>query len=283
VELLAEGIAMGESPRWHGGRLWLSDWGSGVILAVTAAGETEVAARIPAMPFCFDFLPDGRLLVVSGQEARLLAGMPFGPLEPYADLSGLAAPPWNDIVVDGRGNAYVNAIGFGFGSPDAQYAPGLLALVRPDGSVTRVADDVAFPNGVAVSADNGTLILAESYGNRLSAWDIAADGTLSGRRVWAELGDGVPDGICVDAAGAVWYADVPNKRCVRVAEGGAVLDTVTLDRGAFACMLGNRTLYVVANEWGGIDSVSGGQVLAVPAPEPGAGWPSGPAARPAVT
>jgi sugar lactone lactonase YvrE len=273
MELLTDGIAMGESPRWHDDRLWLSDWGSGVILAVAADGTKEVAARIPALPFCFDFLPDGRLLVVAGQESRLLAGAPFGPLEPYADLSGVAAAPWNDVVVDGRGNAYVNAIGFPFGSPGAEFAPGLLALVRPDGSVTPVAEDLAFPNGVAVSADNGTLVLAESYGNRLSAWDIAADGTLSGRRVWAGLGDGVPDGICLDATGAAWYADVPNQRCVRVAEGGAVLDTVPLDRGAFACMLGDSTLYVVANRWGGIEDVSGGQVLAGPAPAPGAGFP----------
>jgi sugar lactone lactonase YvrE len=273
MQLLTEGIAMGESPRWHDGRLWLSDWGAGVILAVTASGGTEVAATIPQLPFCFDFLPDGRLLVVSGREALLLAGTPFGPLQPYADLSGLAPPPWNDIVVDGRGNAYVGATGFPFGSPGATYAPGSVALVTPSGDVRLVAEDVAFPNGVAVTPDNGTLILAESYGNRLSAWDIAADGSLSGRRVWADLGDGVPDGICLDAAGAVWYADVPNKRCVRVAAGGTVLDTVTLDRGAFACMLGGSTLYVVANEWGGVDNVGAGRVLTVAAPEPGAGWP----------
>jgi len=117
-------------------------------------------------------------------------------------------------------------------------------------------------------------VLAESYGNRLTAWDVAADGTLSGRRAWAELGTGVPDGICVDADGAVWYADVPNRCCVRVADGGTVLDTVTLDRGAFACMLGDSTLYIVANEWGGVENTRGGRVYAVPAPAALAGWPS---------
>jgi len=167
----------------------------------------------------------------------------------------------------------VGALGFDFGT-GAAFAPGTVALVRPSGAVLQVADDVAFPNGVAMTADNGTLVLAESYGNRLTAWDVAADGTLSGRRPWAELGTGVPDGICIDTDGAVWYADVPNRCCVRVADGGSVLDTVTVDRGAFACMLGGSTLYVVANEWGGVENTSGGRVYAVPAPAPGAGWPS---------
>ena len=269
MELLTDAIVMGESPRWHDGRLFVADWGAGTIVAVDAGGRTEPAAPITGAA-CFDFLPDGRWLVVA--EDRLLVGEPFGPLEPYADLSP-AGSYFNDIVVDGRGNAYVGALGFDFGG-GAPPAAGTLALVRASGEVVQVADDVHFPNGVAVTADNGTLVLAESYGNRLSAWDIAADGTLSGRRSWAELGTGVPDGICVDATGAVWYADVPNRCCVRVADGGAVLDTVTLDRGAFACMLGGSTLYVVANEWGGVDNTSGGRVYAVPAPAPGAGWPS---------
>jgi sugar lactone lactonase YvrE len=143
-----------------------------------------------------------------------------------------------------------------------------------------VADDVAFPNGMVVTADNSTLILAESYANRLTAFDIAADGSLFNRRVWADLGDGVPDGICIDADNAVWYADVPNKRCVRVREGGEVMQSIELDRGCFACMLGgpeNRTLFMLAREWSGpasaADGSRTGQVLAVEAPAPGAGWP----------
>ena len=182
-------------------------------------------------------------------------------------------------MVDGRGNAYVNTIGFDF--PGGQFAPGIIALVTPDGAVRQVADGVAFPNGMVVTPDNATLILAESYGNRLTAFDIAADGSLAHRRTWADLVGGYPDGICLDAEGAIWYADVPNQRCVRVREGGAVLQTVDLDRGCFACMLGgvdNQTLFMVAATWDGPASMAGeqrtGLVLSIVAPAPGAGWPS---------
>ncbi|MBO0875994.1 MAG: SMP-30/gluconolactonase/LRE family protein, partial [Pseudonocardia sp.] len=159
--------------------------------------------------------------------------------------------------------------------------PGFVALVGTDGSVRDVADDIAFPNGMAVTADNSTLIVADSYRHCLVAFDIGADGGLSGRRVWAELDEGTPDGICVDAQRAVWYADVPNRRCVRVAEGGAVLRAVDLDRAGFACALGGpgaTTLFIVAAEWRGMGEASpvspgSGQVLAVPVDVPGAGWP----------
>jgi sugar lactone lactonase YvrE len=195
----------------------------------------------------------------------------------HADLTGLSDHAWNEIVVDGRGNAYVNNIGFEF--PGGDFATGIIALLTPDGSARQVADGVAFPNGMVVTPDNATLILAESYGNRLTAFDIAADGGLSNRRVWADLDGGFPDGICLDAEDAVWYGDVPNKRCVRVREGGEVLQTIDLDRGCFACMLGGvdeRTLFLVANEWRGPESMDGGrtgQVLTSPAPAPHAGWP----------
>jgi sugar lactone lactonase YvrE len=273
MRTIKTGLVMGESPRWHDGRLFVSDWGAGEILAIDDdGGSSEVVARVEGMPFCFDFLPDGRMLVVEGRAGRLMCGESL-----YADLTALAPPPWNDIVVDGRGNAYVGCTGFDF--PGGEFAPGTVALVTPDGALRQLADDVAFPNGVAVTPDNATLILAESYGNRLTAWDIAADGSLSGRRVWADLGDGVPDGICIDADGAVWYADVPNACCVRVREGGEVLDRVALDRGGFACMLGGpdrATLYVVAAEWRGIAAAGSGAtgvVVAVDAPAPGAGRP----------
>jgi len=273
--LLAD-LALGESPRWHAGRLWLCDWVAHEILAVDPAGRREVIASIPALPFSIDFLPDGRLLVAAHQ--RLLRMEPDGSLATYADLAGLSAYGWNELVVDGRGNTYVNNINFDF--PGGAFAPGILALVRPDGSARQVAEGVAFPNGMAVTPDNATLILAESYGNRLTAFDIAADGSLANRRVWADLEGGYPDGICLDAAGAVWYADVPNKRCVRVREGGQVLQTIELDRGCFACMLGGagrQTLFMVAAEWGGAAGMAGaqrtGQVLAIEAPAPRAGWP----------
>ena len=278
LQTLMTGIAFGESPRWHDDRLWFSDWGTQEIIAVDLEGESEVIVRVPSFPFCIDFLPDGRLLIVSASDRLLLRREPDGPLVTHADLSTLSEHPWNDIVVDARGNAYIGNIGFDF--PEAQFAPGTLALVTPDGSARQVADGVAFPNGIVVTPDNSTLIVAESYANRLTAFDITADGSLSNRRIWAELGDGVPDGICLDAEGAVWYGDVPNKRCVRVREGGEVLQTIALDRGCFACMLGgpdDKTLFMVAQEWSGMESTAEeertGQLLTSPAPAAGAGWP----------
>ena len=279
METLLTGLAFGESPRWHDGRLWLSDWGAEELIAVDLTGAREVVAQVRSFPFCIDWLPDGRLLIVHSRDRLLLRREPDGSLVTHADLSPLASG-WNEIVVDGRGNAYVNGAGF---DPIAgeEVAPGIVALVTPDGSARQVADGIAFPNGMAVTPDNSTLIVAESYASRLTAFDIAADGGLSNRRVWAPAGDDHPDGVCLDTAGAAWYADVGNKRCVRVAEGGAVLQTVDLDRGCFACMLGGpdrRTLFLVAREWHGMDDVGTGtgtgQVLTLRAPAPGAGWPA---------
>jgi sugar lactone lactonase YvrE len=272
AKVLLSGLAIGESPRWHAGRLWFSNWGTQEIVAVDLDGRSDVRLRVPTtIPFCFDWLSDGRLAVVSGREGLLLRQEPDGRLVTHADLTGLAGI-WNEIVVDGRGRVYVNGGMFG--------APGLIALVAPDGSSRQVADDIAFPNGMAITPDNATLIIAESHAKRLTAFDIADDGRLSNRRAWASLGEGVPDGICIDAEGAVWYADVPNKRCVRVREGGEVLRTIDVDRGCFACMLGGpdrRTLFIVAAEWRGFDKMIGdertGQVLIAAAPAPGAGWP----------
>jgi len=277
-QTLMTGISFGESPRWHEGRLWFSDWGTQEVVAVDPEGNSEVVVSVPSSPFCIDWLPDGRLLVVSGPEARLLRREPDGSLVDHADLGGLSGHPWNDIVVDGRGNAYVGNIGFDF--PAGEFAPGSLALVTPDGEARQVADSLAFPNGVAVTPDNSTLIVAESYGGRLTAFDIGVGGGLSNRRVWADLDGGVPDGICLDAEGAVWYADVPNERCVRVREGGEVLQTVELDRGCFACMLGGpdgKTLFMVAREWRGMESAAveekTGKILTAPAPAAGTGRP----------
>jgi sugar lactone lactonase YvrE len=277
-QALMTGIAFGESPRWHDDRLWFSDWGAQEIIAVDLEGNSEVIVRMPSLPFCIDWLPDGRLLIVSASDRLLLRREPDGSLVTHTDLSSLSDHPWNDIVVDGRGNAYIGNTGFDF--PDGEFAPGILALVIPDGSARQVADGVAFPNGIVVTPDNSTLIVAESYGNRLTAFDIASDSSLHNRRVWADLGDGVPDGICLDAEGAVWYGDVPNKCCVRVREGGEVLQTIDLDRGCFACMLGGvdrKTLFMVAQEWSGMESTTDGertgQILTAPAPAPGAGWP----------
>jgi sugar lactone lactonase YvrE len=279
LRTLMTGIAFGEQPRWHEDRLWFSDWGPQEVIAVDLEGNSEVILRAPSFPCCVDWLPDGRLLVVSAREGRLLRREPDGSLVTHADLSGLSDPPaGNELVVDGRGNAYINGGGFDLMAGE-EFAPGIVALVTPDGSARQVADGIAFPNGMLVTADNSTLIVAESYAKRLTAFNIA-DGSLSNRRVWAELQDGVPDGICLDADNAVWYGDVPNKRCVRVREGGEVLQTVELDRGCFACALGGadrRTLFMMATEWNGpanmFDEPRTGQVLTVEAPAAGAGWP----------
>ena len=278
--VLMSGIQFGEQPRWHEGRLWFSDWGPREVIAVDLAGESEVVLRAPSFPCCVDWLPDGRLLVMSGGEGRLLRREADGSLVTHADLSAASRPPAsNELVVDGRGNIFVNGGGFNLmtGEP---FAPGVVVQVKPDGSPRVVAGDLAFPNGMLVTPDNATLIVAESYAKRLTAFDVAADGTLSHRRVWADLGSGVPDSICLDGEGAVWYADVPNKRCVRVREGGEVLQAIVLDRGCFACALGGpdcRTLFMVATEWKGpagmFSAPRTGQLLATKAPAPGVGWP----------
>ena len=280
VQTLLTGLAFGESPRWHENRLWFCNWGMQEVVAVDLEGRSEVMVRVPAtIPFSIDWLPDGRLLVVSGSEGLLLRRESDGKLVNHADMRSLSEKSWNEIVVDGRGNAYVNGAGFNLMAGE-EFAPGIIALVAPDGSIRQVADGIAFPNGMAVTADNSTLIVAESYGRKLTAFDIAEDFTLQKRRVWADLGSGVPDGICIDADNAVWYADVPNKCCVRVREGGEVLETVKLDRGCFACMLGGpdrKALFLMAAEWHGPDKMATeartGQVLTIQAPVRGAGWP----------
>ncbi|SCL27498.1 Sugar lactone lactonase YvrE [Micromonospora rhizosphaerae] len=275
AEVLLEGIVFGESPRWHDGRVWFSDWGANQVISLDADGNHEVVATVASFPMCIDFLPDGRLLVVDSAQRRLLRREPDGSLVEHADLSAVSDKPWNDIVVDDRGNAYVNNIGFDF--PGGEFVPGLVVLVTPEGDVEQVADDLAFPNGMAISPDGATLVVAESYANRLTAYDIGSDGVLSNRHVWAETPDDHPDGICMDAEDAIWYADVGNQRCVRVREGGEVLATVGFDRGAFACVLSrgrDPRLFVVGQTWGGPEpSQPSGRVVAFPAPAPGAGRP----------
>jgi sugar lactone lactonase YvrE len=272
--LLLDGLAFPESPRWHDGRLWFADWGAGEVISVDLQGRREVEANVTSFPMCIDHLPDGRLLIVASSDQRILRREHDGSLVTHADLRGLSHRPWNDIVVDGRGNAYVNNVGFDF--PEGEFAPGSLWWVGPDGSIRLAADDLAFPNGMAVSPDGATLIVAESYGSRLTAFDIGADGSLANRRVWAGV-EGNPDGICLDADGAVWFADVAGQRCVRVREGGEVLEVIDLDRGCFACALGGpdgRTLFLIANEWGDASGTGAGepkgQVLTVPASAPAA-------------
>jgi sugar lactone lactonase YvrE len=272
--ILATGLAMGESPRWYDGRLWVSDMGANELVTVDLGDGDLVAgkvvAQVPGMPMGLGWRPDGTMLIVSSRDGKLLAGDATTVL---ADLSPLSTKPWSDMAVDGQGNAYVGNIGFDF--PYGEVTTGIVALVTPEGRVTQVADDVHFPNGIVITPDNQTLILAETYAHRLTAYTIQNDGRLSDRRVWAELPGAFPDGICGDAEGAIWYADVPGRRCVRVREGGEILQTIDADRGCFACVLGGperTTLFIAAAQWGGTGERTG-QILAVDVDVPGAGWP----------
>jgi sugar lactone lactonase YvrE len=274
--VLLSGLAYVESPRWHDLRLWFAHWGTDEIVTVDLDGNSEVVAHGPGgLGWSIDWLPDGRLLTTGGGLTRHEQD---GSVVPHADLSDLAGG-WNELVVDGRGNAYANGGNF----ESAEDGPsGIVALVTPNGRARKVADGLAFPNGMVVTPDNQTLIVAESWAEQLTAYDIADDGALAGRRVWAATPGDHPDGICLDADGAIWYADVGNRHCVRVREGGDIVATVALDRGAFACMLGGpeaRTLFMLAAEWRGFEGVEEaiadrtGQVLIADAPAPGAGWP----------
>lgn len=264
TEVFATGLRMGESPRWHDGRFWLCDWMAGEVLVFDSDGSSDVVARVEGLPFSIDWLPDNRLV------ATTPAGLVAGPdLAPY----GAAGQPFNEIVVDAAGRAWVDMPG---AMPWEDPKPGIVTVVLPDGSSRQVADDVWFPNGMVVLGDD-TLVLAESHADRLTAWTITDTAELVDRRVWAELGPGsAPDGICADAEGAIWYASVPGGRCDRVAEGGEVLDTVTADRGCFSCMLGGndgRTLYIVANHYSDDGGASDGVVLVHRVAVPHAGRP----------
>ncbi|WP_461024286.1 SMP-30/gluconolactonase/LRE family protein [Thalassiella azotivora] len=243
---------MGESPRWHEGRLWLCDWLAGEVLALDAAGGREVVARCEGLPFSIDWLPDGDLVMTTPQGVVRGADSPSGP-RPY----GAAGQPLNEIVVDAAGRVWVDMPG---AAPGEEPRPGFVGVVLPDGTFRRAAEDVWFPNGMVVLGDD-TLVVAESHADRLTAWTIDGSGALVDRRVWAQLPDGAaPDGLCADAQGAVWYASVPGQRCVRVAPGGEVLATVEADRGCFSCALGGddgRTLFVVANRWDGGGAADG--------------------------
>jgi sugar lactone lactonase YvrE len=286
--VLLDGLAYVESPRWHEGRLWFAHWGTGEIIAVDLQGGHEVVGHgPPGLGWSIDWLPDGRLLVTG---EALMRREPDGSMVPHADFSGVAAHGWNEIVVDGRGNIYVNGFDFDFLGGQAP-KPGIIALATPDGATCQVADGIAFPNGMVVTPDNRTLIISESFARRLTAFDIADDGGLSNRRVWAE-GIG-PDGICLDVEGAIWThsadtrahsgrPDAPKGEVVRVREGGEILERIPLDRAGFACALGGpdrRTLFMLAADWRGIENVQAaiadrtGQVLTTDAPAAGAGWP----------
>jgi sugar lactone lactonase YvrE len=272
--VLMEGIGLGESPRWHDGRLWFSDWVAKKVIALSPDGSQEVMARVDALPFSIDWLPHGPMLVTAGQ--TVLRMEEDGSLVTHRDLADLSEYGWNEIVVDAQGKAYVNSVGFDLMGGE-QPKPGFIAVVSPDGDARQVADGLQFPNGMVITPDGGTLIVAESYEGKLTAFDLDDDGGLSNRRVWADLGEG-GDGICIDADGAVWSPKFQS--CVRVAEGGEVLEEIELDQFCFACMLGGDdglTLFMNVADWNGPEGMFNepytGRVLSVDAPAPHAGRP----------
>jgi sugar lactone lactonase YvrE len=264
LSILADGFVFPESARWRDDRLWFCDWGTGSVWNVGLDGRNQRLYEIPTKqtthmpqsrgPFCMDWLPDGRMIVVSGQDRQLLSLDSGGRFLPYADLSNLTENPCNDIVIDAHGSMYVN-------SPSMGSDDGAIALILPDGRKSKVADGLAFPNGMAITNDGQTLIVAESMGKRLTAFSIRANGSLADQRTWAAV-DGHPDGICIDGEGNIWYADVPNQECVLVAKGGSVLQTVSSPKGCFDCALAGsdqNALLILASEWRGFEYYYSGE------------------------
>jgi sugar lactone lactonase YvrE len=285
AKVFATDLVIGESARWRDGRLWLSNWGAAELLTFDQGGRRELVTKVPTtIPFSIDWLPSGQLLIVSGPEQRLLRREPDGSLVDHADLAGLPGG-LNEIVVDGRGTIYING-GTDF-YPDEGVAPGFIAAITPDGTVRQVADNIAFPNGMCVTEDNSTLIIAESFATRLTAFDITPDGGLDNRRTFADV---PADGICMDAEGAVWTPSWLDNEpcCIRVADGGEVLDRIPLDQSGFACALGGpdgRTLFMLTADWHmGEDFMDNlhrlttgphtGHVLTATVRVPSAGWPN---------
>ncbi len=280
LQPFVKGLAFPESPRWHGGALWFSDFYTRRISRVTPDGRIEAVAQVPGQPSGLGWLPDGRLLVVSMNDRRLLR-LDGDRLEEVADLSALAPAPCNDMLVDGRGRAYIGNFGFDL-QARAPFAATSLIMVAPQGRARVVAEDMHFPNGTVLTPDGRTLIVGESYGQRLTAFDVVADGTLSNRRVWAQLhGKEIgPDGICLDAEGAIWLASPVSREVLRVREGGEITHRIPTAGQAVACMLGGedrRTLFVLTGRVLVTPEESlaerSGMILAAPVEVPGAGLP----------
>ncbi len=288
VRVVLDGLAFVESARWHEDRLWFAHWSVGEIIATDVDGSSEVIAPgRRAMGWSIDWLPDGPLLVTG---ESLLRQQPDGSFVEHADLKGVARQNWNEICVDHqRGNIYLNGADTGNFLAGQLPEPGIIAVVRPDGTARRVADGIDFPNGMVITPDGSTLVVAESMAGRLTAFDIEPDGALSHRRVWAD--QVAPDGICIDADGAIWCgapdvqamsgrASDPGGAVVRVRDGGEVLDRIEFDRPGFSYALGGpqgRTLFAVGQEWRGFDRVDKviadrtGQVLSFEVDVPAAG------------
>ncbi|MDA8044519.1 MAG: SMP-30/gluconolactonase/LRE family protein [Actinomycetota bacterium] len=278
-EIFYEGLSFGEGPRWHDGRLWLSDFFSHRVLSFGSSGEAEVEVELDDQPSGLGWLPSGELLVVAMKSRQVRRVDSSGAVHVHADLSAVAGGNCNDMVVDGRGYAYVGNFGFDTEAADRRRRPADLALVRPDATVEVVAEGLEFPNGSVITPDGSTLIVGESTGRRYTAFSIAGDGTLSGRREWADVAGKAPDGCALDAEGAIWMADALGGGCFRVGEGGRILDSVQASQTVFACALGGddrRTLYMVtapAYTGGHADGAPTGRVEVSGVEVPGAGWP----------
>jgi sugar lactone lactonase YvrE len=247
LDTLLDGLVFGEGPRWRGDRLWLSDMHAHTVLTVDLAGKREDVLHVAGKPSGLGWLPDGRLLVVSMHDRRLLRREADGTLATHADLSALAGGDCNDMVVDARGRAFVGNFGFDFERGEKPRAT-CVVRVDPDGVARVAARELRFPNGSVITPDGRTLVVGESFGNCLTAFTIAADGSLSGRREWAKLEGATPDGICLDAENAIWVASPMSHELVRVREGGAVTHRLPTGRPAIACMLGGpdrRTLFAL--------------------------------------
>ncbi len=259
AEPFVDGLHFGECPRWHEGRLWFVDFYAGSVASAGPSGDVRVELEVPGEPAGLGWLPDGRLLVVARKPRTVLRREEDGRLVQHGDLNPLATFYGNDMVVDTAGRAYVGNFGFDldrFVEERGQLAlveppgPPTTALIRvdPDGSVHEAAEDLSFPNGSVITPDGRTLIVAETLGGRLTAFDIGDDGTLSARREWAALSWCAPDGICLDAEGRIWVSNALTSECILVAEGGEIVSRVTTSRNCFACMLGGedrRTLYLI--------------------------------------
>jgi sugar lactone lactonase YvrE len=275
--VLLDGLTFPEGIRWHANELYFSDFFSHRVIAVDSAGRPRTVCTVPNQPSGLGWLPDGRLLVVSMLDRKLMR-LDDGGLALHADLSGLAHSHCNDMVVGGDGRAWVGNFGFDHRQADD---PRTTCVVRvdPDGRAEVADDDLFFPNGSAITADGKTLIVAETWGRRLTAWDIGAEGRLARRRLWADLAPAVPDGICLDAEGAMWVAVPPKCEVLRVREGGEITRRIsTGDRGAFACALGGedrRTLFVCTATATGPAAAEArsGRIERIRVDVPGAGWP----------
>jgi sugar lactone lactonase YvrE len=247
-EVLLSGLRFPEGPRWRDGKLWFSDMHACEVRSVDLDGRSEVVVRVANEPSGLGWLPDGRLLVVSMQDRRLLR-VDDGELTVVADLSPLAPFHCNDMVVDTQGRAYVGNFGSDVLAGE-KLKPTCLILVHPDGRTRVVAEDLWFPNGTVITPDGRTLVVGESYAARLSAFDVAEDGGLSNRREWAKIEGALPDGCCLDAEGAIWVASPISGEVVRVREGGEVTQRITVETQAIACMLGGpvrRTLFILTS------------------------------------